>query len=136
MADDLRTLADRAYPTLQDEARERLSINAYLQQLSHAQVVFSVKQKQPKTLDEAVAATLEMESYLVGAGSTGTVSTLELSKEREVCSVDAIDKVEKLTRAVEQLAGQVERLQRRTPWSGGGSMQSEHRRRRVFRGEC
>ena len=32
-ADDFRTLADRAYLTLQEEARERLSINAYLSQL-------------------------------------------------------------------------------------------------------
>ena len=132
LADDLRTLADRAYPTLQDEARERLSINAYLQQLSHAQVAFSVKQKQPKTLDEAVAATLEMESYLVG-GSTGTVSTLESNEECGVRSVGTIDRVEELTRVVERLAGQVERLQQRTPWS---NVQPEYRRRRVFRGEC
>ena len=53
-ADDLRTLADKAYPTLQDEARERLSINAYLQQLTQPQVAFSVKQKRPETLDDAV----------------------------------------------------------------------------------
>ena len=63
-ADDLRSLADKAYPTLQEEARERLAINAYLAQLPQSQVSFSVRQKQPSTLDEAVAATLEMESYL------------------------------------------------------------------------
>ena len=27
LADDLKSLADKAYPTLQEEARERLSIN-------------------------------------------------------------------------------------------------------------
>jgi hypothetical protein len=64
-ADDLKTLTDKAYPTLQDEAREQLAINAYLQQLTPVQVAFSVKQKCPKTLDDAVAATLEMESYMV-----------------------------------------------------------------------
>ena len=64
-ADDLRTLADKAYPNLQEEARERLSINAYLAQLPQRQISFSVRQKQSSTLDEAVAATLEMESYLL-----------------------------------------------------------------------
>ena len=62
-ADDLRNLADKAYPTLQEEAKERLSLNSYLAQLPQPQISFSVRQKQPATLDEAVAATIEMESY-------------------------------------------------------------------------
>ena len=33
LADDLRSLADKAYPALQKEARGRLSFNAYLAQL-------------------------------------------------------------------------------------------------------
>ena len=37
-ADDLQTLVDKAYPSLQPEARERLAVNSYLQQLSHPQV--------------------------------------------------------------------------------------------------
>ena len=60
-ADDLQSLAEKAYPSLQHEARERLAINAYLQQLTQPQVAFSVKQRNPETLDDAVAATLEME---------------------------------------------------------------------------
>ena len=43
-ADDLKALADKAYPTLQDEAREQLAINSFLQQLTPPQVAFSVKQ--------------------------------------------------------------------------------------------
>ena len=64
LADDLKSLADKAYPTLQEEARERLSINAYLNQLT-PQLAFSVRQKRPDSLDSAVATTFEMESYLV-----------------------------------------------------------------------
>lgn len=135
LADDLRSLADRAYPALQNEARERLSINAFLQQLSHPQVAFSVKQKKPNMLDEAVAATLELESYLVDSGSKGTVSILEPGNEGSNCSFNAIDKVEKLTRVVEQLAEQVERLQQGTPRSSGSSMHPERSRRRGFNGE-
>ena len=67
LADDLKSLADKAYPTLQEEACERLSINAYLNQLT-PQLAFSVRQKRPDSLDSAVATTLEMESYLVPPG--------------------------------------------------------------------
>ena len=144
-ADDLRTLADKAYPTLQDEARERLSINAYLQQLTQPQVTFSVKQKSPEMLDDAVAATLEMESYLALPSQVAIASMLQ-SDDAAVCSVNAIDKVEELTRIVERLAQQVERLQRETPRPGvpTDSSHSDRPRRseltpapqRTFSGEC
>ena len=63
-ADDLQSLADKAYPDLPLDARERLSINAYLQQPLLPQVAFSIKQRRPMTPDDVVAATLEMESYV------------------------------------------------------------------------
>ena len=39
-------------------------MNQYLQQLDHPQVAFGVKQKHPQKIDEAVSATLEMETYV------------------------------------------------------------------------
>ena len=60
LADDMRSLADKAYPDLQAEARECLALQRYLQQLEQPQVAFGVKQTRPKTLDDAIA---EMESY-------------------------------------------------------------------------
>ena len=63
--DDLRILADKAYPDLQEEARERLSLNRYLDQLSDPQVAFAVRQSTPKSVDEAVTATLRLESYKI-----------------------------------------------------------------------
>ena len=62
--DDLKLLADRAYSDLPDEARERFALNQYLTQLDNVQVAFGVRQAKPKTVDEAVRLTLEMESYL------------------------------------------------------------------------
>ena len=53
-AEDLNTLVDRAYPELQDDAREQLALTHYLGQLEHPQLAFSVKQRRPKTVDEAV----------------------------------------------------------------------------------
>ena len=74
-SNDLRALDGKAYPAMQDEAHEKPSINTYLQQLTQFQVALSVEQKRPETLDDAMAATFEMESYMalsipVAIGST------------------------------------------------------------------
>ena len=63
-AQDVKVLADKAWPNLQEEARECLALNHFLGQLDNPQVAFSVKQRRPETLNAAVSATLEMESYL------------------------------------------------------------------------
>ena len=62
-AEDLRTLADKAYPDLPVEARDRLSLNRYLDQIEDTQMNFGVKQSRPTNLDEAVTTTLQLESY-------------------------------------------------------------------------
>ena len=49
---------------MQPEAREQLALQSYLKQIEQPQVAFSVRQRRPTTLDDAVTATLEMESYV------------------------------------------------------------------------
>ena len=63
-ADALRCLADKAFATLGEEAKALLALDRYLGELEDTKVAFGVRQGRPKTLEEAVAATLEMESYL------------------------------------------------------------------------
>ena len=63
-ADDLKTLVEKAYPALQAEAQELLALNNFLAQIENPQLAFGVRQKAPTTLDAAVAATLELETYL------------------------------------------------------------------------
>ena len=63
--EDLLALVDKAYPLLDDEAQQQLALQRYLSQLDNEQVSFSVKQGKPKTVEAAVSATLECESYLV-----------------------------------------------------------------------
>ena len=65
--DELKQLADKGYPDLQQEARERFALNQYLAKLENPQVAFSVRQAKPTSVDEAVRLTLEMESYLQAA---------------------------------------------------------------------
>ena len=67
-AEDLKVLANKAFPQLQNDAKEQLALNHYLGQLTNQQISFNVRQKRPRTLDEAISATLELESYLVPAG--------------------------------------------------------------------
>ena len=64
LADDLRLLADHAFPELQDEAHEKLALDRYLSQIENSQIAFNVQQQRPKSLNDAVAHTLELESYL------------------------------------------------------------------------
>ena len=78
-AEDLKHLTQKAYPDLDGTAKEQMALVQYLAQLQNPQVAFSVKQKRPKTVDEAVAATLEMESYLM---------PVSINIERRVNQVD------------------------------------------------
>ena len=55
-----RLLADKSYP---EEARDRLSLNHYLDQIEDTELSFGVQQSNPTNLDEAVATTLQLESY-------------------------------------------------------------------------
>lgn len=135
-ADDLRSLADRAYPDLADEARERLTINSYLGQLPQPQISFSVRQKQPSTLDDAVSATLEMESYLLPQ----TLSSVEPPVAAETAAVNTVDQVSQLARVVEKLTEQVEQLQRSVDSAKPSSSDPSRRRIRgspqSFAGNC
>lgn len=45
------------------EARDRLSLNRYLDQIEDTQLNFGVKQSRPTDLDEVVTTTLQLESY-------------------------------------------------------------------------
>ena len=49
---------------LQEEATELLTLMQFLAQIDNAQVTLAVKQQHPKKLEAAVAAILEIESYL------------------------------------------------------------------------
>ena len=63
--ENLRILVDKAYPMLEDDARQQLALQRYLSQLHNDQIAFGVKQRKPRTIEAAVGATLELESYLM-----------------------------------------------------------------------
>ena len=63
-ADDQKILADKVLPELDEAAQERLTVDRFLTQISDPQLAFSMRQKQPATVDDVVAATLELQSHL------------------------------------------------------------------------
>ena len=128
-AEDLKLLADKAFPHLQEAARTQLAINSYLQQLDHPQVAFGVKQKRPKTIDEVVSATLEMESYITQPTShSGTAAAASLATETESpATVAAANMTERLTTLVERLTERVEQLELKHVQGSG-----TEEKRRVF----
>ena len=48
-----------------------MALQRYLSQLDNEQVAFSAKQRKPKTIEAAVGATLECESYLISSPQSG-----------------------------------------------------------------
>ena len=64
LADNLRSLADKAFPDLDEAAKEKLSINRFLGLLGKPEVAFAVHQHHLKMLNDAVTATLEIEAFL------------------------------------------------------------------------
>ncbi len=104
--EDLRTLVERAYPTLQTEAQELLALNRFLDEIQHPQLAFGVRQRTPSNLDEAIAATLELETYLLKVPTTvagvtdadesiGAVSSAKPSFELSLQKlIDRLDKLE------------------------------------------
>ena len=115
--EDLQRLVDKAYPDLQQEAREYLALTSYLGQLSDPQVSFGIRQRRPKSVDEVVAATLELEAYAkTGPGRIAHVGCEEPTVVATVRDVNGDDLVEKLG----ELLQRVERLEADRQSAGSG----------------
>ena len=62
--DELYKLANRAYPEFRDSERECLALAQYLNQVTHPMIAIAVRQRRPKTITEALHATIEMQTYV------------------------------------------------------------------------
>ncbi len=109
--EDLLRLADKACPELVDAAKEQFALNQYFTQLSNPQVAFAVKQTKPTTIDEAVRATLEMESYSKPMPSGITA----VSEEGAVAisSVQGTSDLKMIMEKMERMETQLKEMQQR-----------------------
>ena len=89
LGDNLRLLADKAFPDLEDKAKEQLSLDRFLTLLDKPALALSVKQKRPRNIDEAVSYTLEIELYMMTTcPASRPVSVAEVT-QKEQTDVDA-----------------------------------------------
>ena len=112
---------DKAFPKLQFEEKEQLALSRYLDQLEPIHISFGVKQRQPKTMHEAVSSTLKLESYLAKPRS-GSVSHVAVPDEPPVESIQAVQKdkigaMQKLVERVEKLEAGETPLCRSGAWT-------------------
>ncbi|KRX34141.1 Retrovirus-related Pol polyprotein from transposon 17.6, partial [Trichinella murrelli] len=62
---DIRRLVEKAYPTLSDDAKDIIGLDKFLNTLDRPELVLLVKQRNPKNIEEAVRAALEVESFMI-----------------------------------------------------------------------
>ena len=92
LADNLRLLADKAFPNLEEPAKEQLSLDKYLSLLDRPQLALAVRQKRPKTMDDAAAFTLEVEAYL-------TLPVASLLNQQQVSAVSEVSQTDNVPSA-------------------------------------
>jgi len=110
--DALIVLAGRAFPDLQHEAWEQLALDRYLDQLVPEQLRFSVMQRRPTTINEAVSETIEVEVYLQ-LSATVTCESSETDKDEWVSLVQTASNSQmQLSKNLQILAQRVEELER------------------------
>ncbi|KRZ54968.1 hypothetical protein T02_15505 [Trichinella nativa] len=74
---DIRHLVEKAYMTLSDDAKDVIGLDKFLNTLDRPELVLLVKQRNPKNIEEAVRAALEVESFMIRPGpDTGSAVTL------------------------------------------------------------
>ena len=106
-ADDLKTLADKAYLDLGEDAHERLAVDRYLSQLEDPQLLFSVRQKQPATIDDTVTITMELQSHL----KLAQTSAVQAPNFSVLAVSDKSRQPDRTIVLLEQLVSRMERLE-------------------------
>ena len=124
--EDLKALVEKAYPSRQPEAQELLALNQFLNQIEEQQLAFAVRQRSPATVDAAVAAVLELETYLrrprivlpVKEDRDGGSAVAAVSRQppREDLMEKIVERLDKLEARINPTdAGQRKNRERRMP---------------------
>ena len=112
-AEDLRKLSRKAYPELTAEATEQLALTQFLTNIPEPQILFAVKQKTPKSLDDAVSATIQLETYYV----TSRMADLPVKEQLIDVTANAVGwkgsstPETKLEKIIQELSNKVDKLE-------------------------
>ena len=147
LGDSLRLLADKAFPELEDKAREQLSLDRYLSMLEKPDIALAVRQKRPKSIDEAVSYTLEIETYVSTLQAGHHVSSAQETDRPDVenkatintaqAKEDAIlEMLRTLTTRLDRLEMKSEPSEARPRRAGGGQYRKEANRDPIVCRKC
>jgi len=88
-----------AHPTLQQEAREAIACDYFIDPLDDADFALKVRERAPPSLDEALRVVLQLEAWAKDARrSRGEQAPQSKLKVRGAVDVDAVSFIERLDR--------------------------------------
>ena len=109
--DEHNQLVDKAFPTLEYQAKEPFTFCRYLNHLQPAEVAFGVKERKPKALNKTVSSTIELESYLMKSHIWNSSSVFHVSTDKE-STAESIQAVQQdLVGTMQRLAERVEKFE-------------------------
>ena len=114
-AEDLRRLASKAYPDLDNSATEQIALTHFIASIVDQQISFAVNQTTPKSLDKAVRATLQLETYLTTSRMTN-VNNIQEQPMWETQSTNAVGwktQENKFEQLLETITTKLENLENR-----------------------
>ena len=126
LGQDIRRLITNAYPRIRQEGLEELAVEKFREAILDPAVRLAVFQSKPQTLDEAVRAAVEAESWHISEGqhqreqvrAAGETPRTTMRTTHEPHSTHHVPRptyhdvaLEQLTAGLEQLAKTVERIQ-------------------------
>ena len=91
LADNLRSLADNAFPDLDEAAKEKLSIDRFLGLLGKPDVALAVGQRRPRTLNDAVTG--EIEAFLSLGDQTHRQTTSTVASLDEGPNIQSVNRI-------------------------------------------
>ena len=127
-AEALRVLSEKAYPKLSTKATEQFALTQLIAGVTESQVSFAVKQRMPKTLDEAVTVIMQTEAHFTTAQVAST------TQEEPTVGANAVNtkKRDALLDVVSNLAEKIEKLEARLDHSSPPRPQRQQRQTRVL----
>ena len=102
-------MVEKAYPDLNAAAHEQLALTQLFNSITDPQVVLPVKQKNPKSLSEAVTATLQIECILTST----RVATTSSPKDKPVSlPAHSVSQDDRLLELITKLSDKIDNMAR------------------------
>ncbi|KRX40353.1 Retrovirus-related Pol polyprotein from transposon 17.6 [Trichinella murrelli] len=111
---DIRRLVEKAYLTLSDDAKDIIGLDKFLSTLDRPELVLLVKQRNPKNIEEAVRAALEVESFIMRPGPGLLIGTTSQTPyNADPAKNETSSNISRLTSCLERMQLRLEDIEQR-----------------------